>query len=294
MKSDHAGRVNCNHCGEARNDPLFCAKGYELVRCGGCGLAYIANPPTMAELERLYSAAAAYHLTLCDPASAAFAQQDRIARRHLDVVQRSAGKGRLLDVGCSTGQFLHRASAAGFAASGLELNESSVDFARSHYGENVVRGTIHDAPQMAGSVDVLTMFDVIEHVPDPSDDLRRAFALVAPGGLAVLSTPNIDGLFPRLSLPLANRLGYWPHPEPPYHLYQFSTGTLVAMMEKVGFVTTEVRHYAIDISYTFGQLGTLIRSPKRLLYACLFAPLAAAGPWIGQGDWIYVTARKPL
>jgi 2-polyprenyl-3-methyl-5-hydroxy-6-metoxy-1,4-benzoquinol methylase len=157
----------------------------------------------------------------------------------------------------------------------------------------VAEGTIHDAPQPAGSLDVLTMFDVIEHVPDPLGDLRKAFDLLAPGGLVVLSTPNIDGLFPRLSLPLAKKLDYWPHPEPPYHLYQFSARTLAAMLEKAGFEIAATRHFAIDLAYTFGQPATLLRSPKRLAYASLFAPMAAAGPWLGQGDWIYMTARKP-
>lgn len=282
--------VTCNLCGMSDSETLFVTKGYRLVRCAGCGLAYIANPPTTEELERLYSASASYHATLCDPHSAAFAQQDRIAGQHLQVVRNSASRGRLLDVGCSTGQFLDRASRAGFSASGMELNAASAEFARSHYGAEVARGTIHDA---AGSFDVLTMFDVIEHVPDPLGDLRRAFELVAPGGLIVLSTPNIDGLFPRLSLRVAKALDYWPHPEPPYHLYQFSVATLGATLGKAGFATTDVRHQAIDLAYTFGQTATLLRSPKRLGYAALFAPLAAVGPLLGQGDWIYVTARKP-
>jgi 2-polyprenyl-3-methyl-5-hydroxy-6-metoxy-1,4-benzoquinol methylase len=286
--------VTCNCCGTTSNEPLFNVKGYALVRCSGCGLAYIANPPSMEELKHLYSAAASYHAELCDPASAAFAQQDRIARRHLAVTRRSRAQGRLLDVGCSIGQFVAHAQKSGFAASGLEMNQTSVEFARAHYGAEVTCGTIHDAPQSAGSIDVLTMFDVIEHVADPLGDLRKAYELVAPGGLAVLSTPNIDGLFPRISMKFAKRLDYWPHPEPPYHLFQFSVQTLAAMVRKAGFDIVETRHYAIDLAYTFGQPATLARSPKRLVYAMLFAPLAVCGPWIGQGDWIYVTARKPL
>jgi len=284
--------VNCNHCGTTGAEHLFRAKGYDLVRCTGCGLAYISNPPTMEELKVLYSAGAAYHAALCDPTSTTFAVQDRIAVRHLAETMRGVKGGRLLDVGCSIGQFAARAKAAGFAATGLEMNASSADFARGHYRLEVAEGTIHDAPQPDGSLDVLTMFDVIEHVPDPLGDLRKACDLLAPGGTIVLSTPNIDGLFPRLSLPLAKKLDYWPHPEPPYHLYQFSARTLGAMLAKAGFAVAETRHFAIDLAYTFGQPKTLLTMPKRLAYAGLFAPMAALGPMIGQGDWIYVTARK--
>ncbi|WP_169793735.1 class I SAM-dependent methyltransferase [Novosphingobium fuchskuhlense] len=284
--------MSCNHCGTTGADHLFRAKGYDLVRCTGCGLAYIANPPSAEDLKVLYSAGADYHAALCDPASATFRTQDRIAVRHLAETRRGVQRGQLLDVGCSIGQFAARAKAAGFAATGLEMNAASADFARGHFGIEVAEGTIHDAPQEAGSLDVLTMFDVIEHVPDPLGDLCKAHDLLAPGGLIVLSTPNIDGLFPRASLPLAKKLDYWPHPEPPYHLYQFSAKTLGAMLEKAGFAVCETRHFAIDLAYTFGQMQTLLRMPKRLAYAGLFAPMAAAGPWLGQGDWIYVTARK--
>ena len=119
--------MSCNHCGTTDAAHLFRAKGYDLVRCSGCGLAYIANPPTMDELKVLYSAGASYHAALCDPASETFATQDRIAVRHLAETRRGAKGGRLLDVGCSIGQFAARARDAGFAATGLEMNEASAD-----------------------------------------------------------------------------------------------------------------------------------------------------------------------
>lgn len=285
--------VSCNQCASTGAKFLFRAEGFDLVRCATCGLAYIANPPGEEELKAFYSAASSYHAPLCDPKSTEFAIQDRIARRHLAETRRSVKSGRLLDVGCSIGQFAALARDAGFVVSGLEMNDITAAFARSHFGLEVTEGTIHDAPLAAGSLDVLTMFDVIEHVPDPLGDLRKAWDLLAPGGRLVLSTPNIDGLFPRASLPLAGTLGYWPHPEPPYHLYQFSAKTLGAMVEKAGFTVTSTRHFAIDLAYTFGQAKTLLKMPKRLAYAALFAPMAAIGPWLRQGDWIYQTARKP-
>jgi hypothetical protein len=117
--------------------------------------------------------------------------------------------------------------------------------------------------------------------------------LLKPGGWFVLSTPNIDGLFPRMAYKLAHRLNYWPHPEPPYHLYQFSVRTLSAMLGKAGFVPGPVRHSSIELAYTFGTVATLARMPKRLAYAVALAPLVKLGPLIGQGDWFYLAARKP-
>lgn len=284
---------SCNLCGETRVRPIFSTKGYDLVGCLGCDLAYIANPPSAEELARIYSADASYHATLKDEGSKAWADMDAIARQHMAFLGTVVQSGTLLDVGCSTGLFLDRARKAGFAVKGVEFSEDSAAFAQAHFGLTVERGSIHDSHEAAGSFDVLTMFDVIEHVPDPLADMAAAMRLLKPGGWFVLSTPNIDGLFPRASYPLAKTLNYWPHPEPPFHLYQFSVATLTAMLAKAGFEPGAVRHTSIALDYSFGSLHDLLRMPKRAAYALAFAPLAKLGPLIGQGDWFYIAARKP-
>lgn len=283
----------CNLCGEAASDPVFSMKGYNLVECTSCGLAYIANQPDDAELARIYSGGEGYHAALKDPASPQWAAIARAARQHMQFMQEVPGKGRLLDVGCSTGQFLNLAEKAGYEVSGAEFSDDSRQFAIDHFGLSVEPGSIHHTKHPAGTLDIVTMFDVIEHVRDPMADMRAAWSLLKPGGWFVLSTPNIDGLFPRLSRPLANRLDYWPHPEPPYHLYQYSVGTLAASLDQAGFTIGPVSHCRIPLDYTFGSLSTLLRSPKRAAYAALFAPAALVGPWIGQGDWFYMAAQKP-
>lgn len=283
----------CNLCGETASKPVFSIKGYHLVECDGCDLAYIANQPDDAELARIYSGGEGYHSALMDPVSAQWAAIARIARQHMDFMRQVPVKGRLLDVGCSTGQFLNLAASAGYEVSGVEFSDDSRRFAADHFGLSVEAGSIHYTAHPAGSLDLVTMFDVIEHVRDPMADMGAAWKLLKPGGWFVLSTPNIDGLFPRLSRVLARRLDFWPHPEPPYHLYQFSVRTLTAMLQRAGFTIGPVAHRRIALDYTFGSLSTLARSPKRAAYAALFAPTALIGPWIGQGDWLYLAARKP-
>lgn len=283
----------CNLCGERAWHSVFSTKGYDLVECAACQLAYIANPPDDAELARIYSGDMGYHTALKDPESEAWTTSVRTAEAHMNFMRQAPGTGHLLDVGCSTGQFLNLARDHGFAVSGIEFSEDSRAFASSHFGLSVEPGRIQDSAHEPGSLDVVTMFDVIEHVRDPLSDMAGVMRLLKPGGWFVLSTPNIDGLFPRLSRPLAGPLGYWPHPEPPFHLYQFSVATLSAMLAKAGFEPGPVAHLRIPLDYTFGSLKTLLRSPKRAAYAALFAPTAMLGPWIGQGDWFYLAARKP-
>jgi SAM-dependent methyltransferase len=256
----------CNLCGGITHAPLFRKRGFELVSCAGCGLAFIANPPDARRLGELYTTAADYHGALLDPADPGFAATRAIARQHLKMLRRSAAEPRgqrLLDIGCSSGLFLDEGRSAGFEVRGAELSADTAAFARSHFGLEVHHGDWREAGFVDGSFDVITLFDVIEHLPDPLGELGAIRRLLKPGGLLLQSTPNIDGLFPRLSYALAKRLDYWPHPEPPHHLYQFSDHTLAELTERAGYEVVR------------------------------FAPVAMIGPWLGMGDWLYLAARKP-
>lgn len=286
----------CHLCGGTERRLLFRKDGYDLVACGDCGLAYLANPPSDAEVAALYTDDAAYHARLLDPAHPEFARMRAIARQHLRFLRRSISEPsglRLLDIGCSTGLFLDEARGAGFDVHGAELSATTASFARDHFGLPVHAGDWRDAGHADGSLDVITLFDVVEHLPDPTAELAAMRRLLKPGGLLLQSTPNIDGLFPRLSWPLARRLDYWPHPEPPYHLYQFSARTLVALTERAGYVISRVDQARIGLDYTFGTPADWKRSPKMIAYAALFAPTAIIGPWIGMGDWLYLASRRP-
>ncbi len=286
----------CNLCGGVEHRHVFRKRGFELVRCEGCGLAFVANPPRADEIAGLYSAAADYHGALLDPADPGFAAMRRIARQHVAMLRRSIRKPhglRLLDVGCSSGLFLDEARAEGFEVSGAELSVDTAAFARKHFGLDVHPGDWRDAGYAEGSFDAITSNSVIEHLPDPLGELRALRRLLKPGGLLLQSTPNIDGLFPRLSYRLANRLDYWPHPEPPYHLFQFSDRTLAEMTERAGYEVGRVDQTRIQLGYSFGGPASWRASPKLLAYAVLFAPVAAVAPWLGLGDWLYLAARRP-
>lgn len=282
----------CNHCGATETRPIARIDGHMLERCARCDLAFITDPPSPEALSAMYQASNDYHSQLHDPASEDFARMSAVARNHLRFMQRFAKRGQLLDIGCSTGLFLNEARRYGLDVAGVEFSAASARFAREHFQLAVTDGDIHAIDDADGTLDIVTMFDVIEHVRDPARDITAAHRLLKPGGLFILSTPNIDGLFPRASEPLARPLGYWPHVEPPWHLYQFSVRTLSAMLEARGFECLGTQHIAIDLAYTFGTPRTLMRSPKRLAYALAFAPLAWAGPKIGMGDWFYLAARK--
>ena len=287
--------VACNLCGSKKREHLFTKKGFRLVRCCECRLAYIANPPDAEGIKSIYTASSNYHDQLLDSGSDEYQRQRRTAHQHMQMLRRfrpDPSGMLLLDIGCSSGIFLGEARSTGMVCMGAELSPDTAAFAQRHFNLPVHQGDWRDAGFADASFDVVTLFDVIEHLPDPLQELKGLHRIVKPGGLLLLSTPDIDGLFPRASYPLANKLDYWPHPEPPHHLFQFSQKTLTAMVEKAGFTVEGGKHTSIDLSYNFGTPESWKQSPKMLAYAALFAPIAVLGQAIGKGDWLYLGATR--
>lgn len=285
----------CNLCGGHDHRWLFRKFGCDLVACRDCGLVFVANQPSADEIAAFYAGGDEYHSALLDPAHPSFARMQGVARQHMRFLQRSIPKPaglKLLDIGCSSGLFLNEARKAGYEVHGAELSATTSAFARDHFGLSVHTGDWRHAGHAEASFDVITLFDVIEHLADPLAELIAIRRLLKPGGLLLQSTPNIDGLFPRLSYLLANKLDYWPHPEPPHHLYQFSVRTLAAMTGKAGYATTRADQTRIGLDYSFGTPASWKVSPKMLAYAALFAGTAVVGPWIGRGDWLYLASRR--
>ena len=281
--------MNCPLCGANEFDPAFVKDGYTLVHCRECGLVWVSNPPTQEELGRFYSFASGYGIE----DNATRARLKTIAARHVDLLAGHRTPGRLLDLGCGVGYFVEAAQNAGWDAEGLDLNEGVVERARSR-GLSVREGWIEEMTLEQDAYDAVTMWDALEHLRDPRATIETAVSVLRPGGTLALSTPNIDGLYPRLSYPLGRLTGYWTHPEPPAHLVQFSEATVVRLLEDAGLHVDTVAHERSPLKYTLapGGLRRLARSPGRLAYAAVFLPFLLIGPHVRLGDEISVVATR--
>jgi 2-polyprenyl-3-methyl-5-hydroxy-6-metoxy-1,4-benzoquinol methylase len=135
--------------------------------------------------------------------------------------------GRVLDVGAGDGYFLNAAQAAGWQVEGVELSAPRVARAREWFGLTLHSCDLASAPFAAGSFSAVTMLQLLEHLHDPAAVLRRGHELLQPGGLLLLSTPNV------LAYARKQRgVDSWRIPR---HLFFFSPRTLLQTVEAAGF-----------------------------------------------------------
>jgi SAM-dependent methyltransferase len=208
--------------------------------------------PTAEELEALYSAGG-YHADVDEPE-----RRRTFAARLARIEGMAPRRGRLLDVGCSRGLFVEVARAEGWDAAGIDLNRNAVEQARER-GLDVRHGDLADQDYPERSFDVITLFDLIEHTGDPRALLMRCHALLRPGGLLVVTTPDAGGLLPRVTWALFGRtLGAWGHPTPPGHLVQFSRATLGRLLGECGYEAAEFRSEHIPMWYSIGKLENAV------------------------------------
>ena len=225
----------CNLCGGTHWDTLEQVAGARVVRCT-CGLVFVTPQPPRSSLEAAYDHA--YYL----PWEKQAHLRARIWRDRLQRVARLAPPpGRLLDVGCGTGDFLRTARDRGWDVQGTELSRDAIETARAD-GLSVVGGEIWEAALPTASFDVVTSWHVLEHVPDPRRFMGEIHRILRPGGRLILATPNLDDRIFRLAYLLAR--GRWPRfyeaGEREVHLFFFSIKTLRRLVSTAGFTSIQI------------------------------------------------------
>jgi 2-polyprenyl-3-methyl-5-hydroxy-6-metoxy-1,4-benzoquinol methylase len=276
---DHSGsieRYRCTSSGYGRH--------YAVVQCRRCGLVYASPRGADEEIRQSYE-------DVVDPL---YVEERRgrvltFARnfRPLQALVAGLAHPRLLDVGCYAGIFLEIAAQQGWEAWGVEPSVWAGEQARRN-GLQVITGTLETAALPPASFDVVTLWDVIEHLTDPRAELRRVNRLLKPGGWVCIHTIDIGSLLPRLLGPR------WPWLME-MHLYYFSHRTLAHMLEIEGFQVgrqfTQGRYLLLD--YLLAQATAISPGLSRVLRES--ARRLGIGQWpisINTGDLFTTFARK--
>ena len=199
--------------------PIPALSHHHLVHCKGCGFVYTGWEPTEAELVDYY---AQY------PAPSAISPVT--LKRYDELLQKFAPyrkTGSLFEVGCGAGHFLERAMGQGWSVHGNEYGNLTIASCR---GRNiaVTEGPLDPARHGIGTFDVVCSFEVIEHVAHPRREIDHMLALLRPGGLLYLTTPNFNCLARRVSP------REWSVASYPEHLNYFTPASLHHMLRGQG------------------------------------------------------------
>jgi SAM-dependent methyltransferase len=197
--------------------------------------------------------------------------------------------GTLLDVGCFSGMFLMNAKGRGFDVAGVEPNRDAFVYVRDKLGYEVVHGSVESAGFPPERFSVLSYLDVIEHMPEPLEELRRAHGLLRPGGVLVLTTPSVTGLPQRIAkLKRAVKRQPWcPIDDVPWHLWGFSRTSLSYCVKKAGLAVRNITW--LDPSPLTTNLGAGSSRVKRLGLLAV----AHVSKWVRMSDRMALFAQKP-
>ena len=253
--------VSCNLCGADAAKEVMRIDGFHIVECKKCSLKYVNPRLKPGVLHKIYNENYYQNPAFKGKQTVFFGYGEYIKdeddikatfARRLKVIEKHGKKGKLLDIGCAVGFFLETAKQSGWRAQGLELSAFACEYAKKR-GNSVLNKTLKEASFKSSSFDAVTLFDVIEHLPDPKSELSEVHRVLKTGGIFSITTPDIGSLVARM-------LGKnWEEVRRVReHIYFFSRETLTMMLESIGFevlhIETAGRYFSVTSAIERGKL----------------------------------------
>ncbi len=275
--------------------PFLNKNGFRIYRCRECTLA-------QTDLRQNYDEFVEEHYAkgyfTGDATKVAYVDYKddkamivRNMRKFLQRIEQVKPNGKLLDVGCALGFFVELALSKNFDAYGFDPSDYAVTEARALVGDDrIQKYTIHTAKYASGQFDVITLFDVFEHLADPARDLRQLYKLLKPDGILILATGDTNSWLAKI---LKKR---WTFYIPPQHLFFFNQQTLSSLLEREKFIPTQwfrigkwlSLRYVLHLAGTTGQSGL-----GKYLYQKVKSNWLGKIPlWLPVQDNMVVVAQK--
>jgi 2-polyprenyl-3-methyl-5-hydroxy-6-metoxy-1,4-benzoquinol methylase len=275
---------------------------YILTRCDACSLVWLNEPPKPEEMHKHYTIA--YNELI---AGAGENAEDRWTTRKKNLAKYKQS-GALLDLGCSSGSFLASMRSDCWKLYGIEMSAESAKIAQSKSGGEIFIGNILGAPFEREMFDVITCFDVLEHLYEPVQVMTKVAEWLRPHGIFFVQVPNINSAEARV-------FGrYWQGLELPRHLFHYSPDSLRNVAQTAGLVELSIettRNQTVETSLrylfddAFKAIG-IIRTPlayskrpglpwrvaRKLWRLTVLQLLMVLAPAIGSGEAVLAVFRK--
>ena len=216
----------------------------------GCGLITVLPRKSAQEITLHYPENYAFYYQAIEDEKNWLKRLDRERgreRRCKEVLKRSVVKGRILDIGCATGIFLSGMQRHGWDCYGVEPSEYAANYAKMRFGLKVFHGYLEDMDYPDDYFDVVTLWDVLEHIPDPGRALDIIHRVLKPDGILICTLPNATGW------ERAWFREYWSGWDVPRHYNTFTPKTITTFLNNHHFMVKEI------FSFT-GRHGSFLMS----------------------------------
>lgn len=224
---------SCLICNSTALKPLKDYQSTHLCKCKSCGFVFAQAIPTMEELEKHYEG---------------YSRNDYLSpvtiKRYnelLDYFEQFRKTGKLIDVGCGIGYFLEEAKKRGWEVYGTEYTDEAIQICEGK-GITMKKGKLNPADFEPESFDVITNFEVIEHINNPQEEIQNFNQILRKGGLVYITTPNWNALL-RYRLKAAYNVIVYPE-----HLSYYTPRTIKKLFKSKGFKSLKVMTTGISIT----------------------------------------------
>lgn len=230
LKEASCQRIACPVCGSEKFDKVYEKRWFTYGRCAGCQFFYVNPRPTHEAIVNYYGKAKAnrfFQEKIIEPTIDV--RLERIFKPRLELLnQIYPQKGKLLDVGCSIGLFLELAKKDGWEPYGVEFSDVAVEACKQK-GVKVSTLPIEQSDFPDNYFDVISLWEVLEHVIAPDKVIEGCFKRLRPSGKLIITVPNIAAIeFQVLGKEHTNISA-------PIHLNYFSPDQLAAFLKSKGF-----------------------------------------------------------
>lgn len=253
--------IKCEICGNGQFERIFCGSDkllqidgvFCILKCKDCGLFLLSPKISSEDMEKYYPEEYICYLEAIEDEKNPLRKLDRtnaLRKRCRQITKRTKEPGKILDIGCATGIFLNGMKNLGWEVTGIEPNQNAAEYANKRFGIDVFPGYLHETTLSNDLFDVITLWDVLEHVPDANAFMERLFRLLKPGGIIIGTLPNAIAWERRL-------FGeYWVGWEIPRHYRSFTPDTISQFLKKHSFSKIDIfsfigRHGAFMLSVEF-------------------------------------------
>ena len=250
----------CLVCGSDSRKPYLAvtdrfdsSQKFQLVQCQQCGLVYLSPRPTEKSIARYYQDSGYQpHQKEALSFSGKVYQAVRIwnNRYKRRLIEKYGHKGKILDYGCGTGEFLLEMKNSGWETHGIEPSAAAAAVAKN-YQISIIR----DLKNFPGKADVITLWHVLEHVHRACHLLAELKNILEPGGLLCIALPN------RQSLDSTLFKKHWVAYDAPRHLYHFTPADMEKLLQSAGFKIFSMRSLPFDPWYN-SFLSAALESEK--------------------------------